>query len=486
MIRKSVSVAIAPVLRNMMRNSIAMESLPDTPIDHLTDMVDPKSAEVVELIYGKDSPVEAEATIEAVSIMAEDSVPHAIAVEDIVTRGASIFNVAISVTQEEVIPAIGLLVDNIKTDIDKHMHPKVSIDAVQISPLITSSTIANAIAHYRGSDMNFTLAEATIKFGKELTEQDVVSRLETGSPELNQYIANLIAEKPENWVVSAIMNVCGGFDGEGYDNPARGVDSEHRPLVYPKIESMDAAIIGFLFCCNAEEDIPEGIKMSATDFEMALTNIKIAIAKAYNFVVDQLVQAVTNNNILVPQLITKNPTTSTNVKVIASQYEKLLSANGTNEAVLGQIVSDTNPTLFTLKNLIENKDALTAEWERYVKAYTINRKADISDHIKGIIVAHADRIAKEANAKGHVNVDREALREDVLELLGDGNVQPDTVYPLVVKIVAGRIYGSYKSNHIIYHIEKRLAEAPDMPVRTAAYLALVDLVVDWTLSQVEH
>lgn len=486
MIRQNTRNAVAPVLRNLVKRNLSLEAVDGTVLSTMVEsatVVEPEAV-VATLPVAEGETVSETAVVDgildATVEQAATSPVHSGITDELIARGAAVFGEAIAKTQSIVVPAIGRLIDTVTHRLSVKLVPPHEVRAISIPALMVNQQIVGMFENYAAAP------EQTLKAIDglpALDEQALLTYTETGSTELNGIIADTIASHPDGWLVYVYDSLLRNNVADNGAFLSLTYYDTHR-RVRNTLDTMDAVVLAAIIAQNIGLNPPEGISMPPEQLESIVTDFKICMARAWAVVANEITRMAQNQLVVMSPWVLSEQPTMTDIVVLREQYEKALEAGLTPEALKGAKVSGETLSILGLPTLLARKDAFVQEWQQYQTEYESRGNREASAALSELTIEEFRRILDEhpVVAEGY---DIDTVMAKAKAYLNNYAITRENMYDVAVKLIADFAYGCYKSNHIIYHMDRVLDDNPTMQPRTAAYLATVDMVTDWAVKQLK-
>lgn len=487
MIRQNTRNAVAPVLRNLVKSNLSLESVEGTPIGSMVESItiaEPDAVVETIAVEPGSEPTQTDvvnAVLDATVEQSENSPVHSIVGDELISRGTAVFGEAIFKTQTVVVPMIGQLIDNVTHNLAVSFVPPHSVVQISMPALMAHPQV---IAMMENGAAAATQQLRAINGLAPLSEEQLVEYLETGSAELNDLIADTIANHQPGWLVyvydSLLRNSvvdCGAeLPLTFYDNTQRRVSNT--------LDTMDAVVVAAVLAGNIAINPPEGLTQTPEELDAATTDLRICLAHAWAIVANAITDMVKSDYVVLSPWLTAQQPKLTEIFVLAEQYTKALDAGVTPETLLGGKIENAQLALLPIAVLAEKREEYSTAWSKYLAEYetrgTLNASAELS-----VLVLDQFRALLDNDRPQAEGYDIDTVMAKAKDYLNNYGITQENLYDVAVKLVAEFAYGCYKSEHIIYHMDKVMSTNPTMAPRTAAYLAAIDMITDWAVKQLK-
>lgn len=491
MLRKNAIAAAMPVIRNLHKLNVSLEAIEESPLGDLVAESMPTDI-VAEVIEGQEVPT-AEIAANAVETAATITPIHSLVNDNTCAAGAEFVKTAISTARNLVIPTIGKLADAVASRLSMSAVPPQTISEVGVSglavykPLIDQ--VENAAFGGGGVDMPKPVTAMPV-----LAAADLMQYLSVADTQLTERITAVLSGHPDSYLSNVATNIIRGstVDIVGEFAPVYRVNEVGSLSPSLTLYSLDPLLLAWIMLGNLKDNPPGNVEVSLGDWQEACLAARMSISYAIMAILGRVVNLIAKDWLLVPRGLIAPPdvdlwrTNTHTIYVLDRQYEKYLDANGTADAVLAAAVAKKSEGELDVPNLLRNNETLTAAWGEYCATYARNARIEASDTMSTAICrAVREHLSDNPPSIETSSRDRLQIGEAVDAYVKDRVLNSDTLYPTIAHVVGCIMYDKTDAHHIVYHLDRVCKEQPDLSPRTAAYLAVVEMVADWTLCQMK-
>ncbi len=429
------------------------------------------------LVEASDDAVDLTESISFNSMLKDSggSIPHDLAMEEIVKLASDAVSTMLNVTRNVVRPIIVDQTEMLDVFLDeelKHGHRHeilpVFLENAFANPSITSLTDRYAETPVR--DVLRGTALFPERDGAELLEL-----IKTGISRIDVDIATILDDLPPEFLVNHYNHTFRGFPKP----PESGLDEQAQQRI-----DRAGAMISFFIAKRFHEETPEGVEVSAAEFAEA---VAIQMSQAGR----RIYRIVSQREAFIRQqrLILSMPTASqTNrpIIVVGEVYNQYLKEGGKPEWLMGAcLAGERAPTPNTLNAESEMFQRMYERAERLHKSQ--NNAKRVSAMVSGMRKQLLTYISAVDESDKSIIIDtKEVLRKRANEVLESVAVHANlSTYEYVRKVVCSVFFPHTQSFRILSDIDAHAAKNPSLTPREAATLTTIDLVCEWVASQIE-
>lgn len=242
-------------------------------------------------------------------------------------------------------------------------------------------------------------------------------------------------------------------------------------------QNYDDSLIGFLFLTRLQADIPEGVNMDLAEYRAYIAELLAEAAKAINWVLQRRMRDM-KMQFLVYSTVPKGE--GAEIFVNGDIYGQWLEAGGTPETLLAAAALNAN---LGYRELLANKDALTAEWSRLYATFVAAAQANA---YKAAITAIRSKVAKEIadGDESQQAFSKPEMHERLEKEIGEGSAAIlEDLYTYCRHVVCQVFFPHMDVESVLKEIDALGRQQPDITPPEAAYHAVIRHVTRWLAAQ---
>lgn len=295
---------------------------------------------------------------------------------------------------------------------------------------------------------------------------------------------------PEEGYAAALATGIGRFDDEIADFLGQGAEarletvwsnlfsqSNLRSLsvaLRPSYDRIDDIILTFLYARRLQENIPAGINMDPMQWKLYVATMMAQAGRAILRVLERRAADVRNMQLVIDAPAGSEP--CGDIIVINDVYTRWLEEGGSPELLFGACMSDRK---FIYRDLLARKEDLARIWKA---EYTMLQARSAANRFNELVVGLRAAGTKAINdlPDDVLVTDRGSLHASLATFMT--HVKPkhlEAVYDISRKLVCRVLFGHTDAEAILYAIDKAAADHPELDIREAALLAVIDYVAVW-------
>lgn len=260
-------------------------------------------------------------------------------------------------------------------------------------------------------------------------------------------------------------------------------------LIQDTSEGTDAAIVVFLVAKRVHNDPPEGTGVALSAYNQTLADLRNQAALRIDQGIESYARAVRTG--LLIQRIDHNE-----VQVTDVVYEKWLQAGGHQGILFGALLADRPPRF--LGDITERADEFKKLWEQVNAMLTAKARNNRFVTIKQILRERGEKVIADnmATIFNVVAAEGQEVSKDLpayqqaIQCLGefvDGVREPDfkDIWTLCTKLICRSAFYYTSAEQILLGIDQACKDNPDIDIREAALISLIEYVTDFVCNQIE-
>lgn len=494
MIRKPISLAIAPIA-----NSITERGLVITPKENTV------LAELVKWSYditNTDGIVSTEAenvdmlVTETANVVSDGMGGHGAAIDAEVSTTSEILARQLRYVKEVAKPTIDAIYAAVTDRVSNADEESVEIIEYSMPDLYNSEAIGALLSVYKHHNYR-AIRSAKIKGFPERDEKELLDLIGTGSPGFDSLVIDIITAHPVGWVEQVYNDhfVKDSWDKVAYDTT---LNSEVN-LYAPGINNLDEYLIIFRLA-EALSDAPhDSYKGPLSEYRARVSAKLRAAAVAMILTIAEYNKQVSNET-----LVLKYDHNCITVNAII--YHKYLDNGGLPEAILGAAQSES-PRPYKLNEFKERTVKFVASHNRFLQQRAIRNDANVvtslryaikyamHDLIDGPLASQLPNLVNYLNSEqpevsdsGTVSdINDRTWYSAVNKLVEEVPARSLTESPYLVirKLLNKLAWPGTNIDSILTAIDSELEKHPDLDPREGAYRATIRILVRHYLKQVD-
>lgn len=238
--------------------------------------------------------------------------------------------------------------------------------------------------------------------------------------------------------------------------------------------SADDCIIAFLFARRLQDEIPEGIDMDPTAWKLYTSTIQAQAGRAVLRVLERRSYDVRTGTLVIDSPLSADA--CGDILVVGDVYNRWLEEGGTPEVLFGACMSDSR---YGYRDLITQKEELLRVWKN---EHTLLQAKAAANRFNELLIGLRAAGTKAINELSDEQIvsDRGALHSSLATFMT--HVKPkhlEAIYDISRKLVCRVLFGHTDAEQILYAIDTAAAANPDLDIREAALLGVVDYTAIW-------
>lgn len=291
----------------------------------------------------------------------------------------------LTVLRETVIPAVETIASKVQMSIQERFPTMLEIKTLPVSDVYYSRLISEFLKNYPAE----LVRDATTLNGlSDRDETEIAKLLNTGVTSLNQFIVDVIASHPTNWLEEIYQRYFQAGD-------RMKINTRFDPVSgYSLLDEM--LIVHVLArSIQANNVVDAGINMSLNEYNLALANLIVATGSTLNRCIQRLTLAKQAG--VVVAFVDRN---SGITYVYGDAYDQYLQQGGLPEAVLGAI--EAGQTSAVVSELLSNqatfKTAAEDLYQKQLRVIEMDYFPSISRSITPIAIEYFGSLPAEKQA----------------------------------------------------------------------------------------
>lgn len=476
MIPQSNAKSAISVAQEFDRRGLIMAAVPGTPLDKLVNLSNALPlSQAASTEYLPDAGI-----IEAASAGFLDGAPseHTLELDALGTQIASAVTQHLNFAKNVVRPVVEELVNEVQADINAlTIHPEYSLDVVTIDlpePMISSS-FEEMVEEF--SDVSYMPINGYMSL-PSMNPIEIMEHMVTGVSDIDESITTWATRRGDSFIQSV-------WDTVFTHEPTQ---ARFEILVSNQDTGIDASIAVFLLCKRLYDNPPEGTPISLVKYNEQIAELRNQAALRIHHGYEDYARS--NSLGLVIRKVTKNE-----LFVNGEVYRKWIEQGGKNAVLFGSVLSDRPAKYVADLNAKASEFVQTWEQHNHMLSVTVRNKRFVC--YKTILLERTEQVISNnlkecfgpvANNRP-LTTELEEVKQGVecLKAYIDTLTEQDfnNLWTVCTKAAcrAGFFYTSAEC--ILFGIEKACKENPNIEIREAALLSLVEYVTDYVCDQIQ-
>lgn len=403
---------------------------------------------------------------------------HSRAIDEYVSEISRSVTAHISYAKNVVKPAVIEMAENVQKSLSqtRAASAEFNIKIVDLPMPMQNSSFEDAVSSY--SEKTLLDPETDLNLGEMTTEQ-LLALIQTGSSQQDTDIGLWFAGLSSDLIACVWGNIFRDFKAS--KPPCIKKISE---LLLDKKTGVDAALLTYLAARKLFEEIPEG-----TGVSLPVYKNKVAQIRDYSGIVLFREYSRYNASLKNGSLILSTDVNRKSVNVNGVVYREWLKTGGSNEVILGMLVSNQN--LFNTNLINEKASKFKDAWNTY-EQYSITEQRNSSFNT-------FKQALKLSFSAGMANMSPEetALKEEKPEMFAQIDTYFSDELALIrtndmhdvnltcMKLVCRSRYFYTSAEKILQSINDAMHANPNMNIRDAAAVAAIEYITDYVSDQIK-
>jgi len=320
-------------------------------------------------------------------------------------------------------------------------------------------------------DLPYDVPKLAMKL-PDLTVTEIIELMKSGSGDLDNDITEWASVKGDSFFISIWENI---FQIKQAGLTDR-VPVTFRSFVYDAPDSLDNALAIYLLSRRLADSPLPNTEMNLTSFNSLIIDYRnqsgARLSHAFNEFdkvnkISQLVRSVDGNKTIVNE----------------SVYRRWIDAGGENEILFGNIL--VQPFSSTVDEINSKAPMLKAEWNKYSALTSVVERNRLFTRTKEFLLAHfREQIRNVTEGEEATIGNREIILKKFTDLIDE--VREDEtkdLWALCLKLVCKARFYKTDAERILSGIERIKKENPQVSVREAAAISLLEYINYWISTQ---
>lgn len=326
-----------------------------------------------------------------------------------------------------------------------------------------------------------------------LTTVQLAALVETGSPEINEYLTNCMTTTVATGELGAFIYRY-LFEGDGRSRLPVEIFELRNLLrdIYGDYAVLEGLMLAYYMGKGLVANIPEGTNAAINELERRMGLVTSLIGLMIYGILDKHRESITAKVLLpvsYPHVDRDTGRVNATSKIIVNKevYASFLADGGCPEILFGAMVSDRETDM---ASLLAGNERYCKEYEKFValnRSYTTSSKLSI--HTTAIRDEFYKAVSDTEELKGIDKAGGIFLRlDDKLKRMGANDIStPECLYAYIKSLVCSCVFPTNPDvEKVISDIDNFVcAEGEELTVSEIATFVLIDLIVDWLTDQIE-
>lgn len=400
--------------------------------------------------------------------------PHDFAMDDVVEIARTAVRGHVTFARTVVAPAVEELVCKTAETLNE-MTPSSLLGMEVVvweapAPLVNSA-LDTLVRRY--SETPYDIPALAMKL-PDLPVSDILPLLQSGAKGLDDDVAAWAAAKGESFFLNLWEHVFQIKQAELNERQSR----TFRDFIEDREQGWDYALGIFLLARRLADEVLPGTSMSESAYTSLMVEFRNQAGAKLCRVLDELDQIDKN------QILVRTHTDTTTI-VNGTVYRAWIEAGGDNEVLFGNLL--TLPAKVSVEQINAEAAALKAAWQRHAMLTATVESNRRFERIKEILLRHFESQMRSISEGEEATL---ANRETVLKLFREQVAQMRTddmadLWTLCLKLVCRSRFFRTDAERILSGIERVKRENPNIDVREAAAVSVIEYIGYWVSSQLK-
>lgn len=355
---------------------------------------------------------------------------------------------------------------------------KFNIEVNDLPEPLTNGAFESSLSKFK--EKKFFEPEKRLKLGAR-TSEEIFELLQTGSKEFDGKLAVWYA------------TLSPAFIGSIWGNYFGTTDQPVTDLVTPYLvtnatgskDSDNTAILVYLIAQKLQGDVPKDANVALAFYNDAVYELMEAAGIVILGIYDRYTLSINTNTLV--EFISYDRKTA---RVNGTVYREWLKTNGSNEAILGMLTTNTNARV--VPDFAENSEAFKAAWYQYEEvSATVARNNSYNRFVMALRTSYGMLAIGDASEqekallleKPEVAGQMEQYLEE--ELNNIKNVDLENVNDTCLRVMCRSRFFYTDAEKFLTSINNATKANPLIDVRTAALVATIEYVTDYVANQMQ-
>lgn len=481
MLSKTALQSAASIVSNLSNKGMVLQAVSGSPVGELVDACYTPAVDNKHSLQDKCSSDIVNMICESSAKPVYDDVPvHDKKKDELTTIVANTILGNLSFTRNRVKPIIVSVVDEVVAE-----QQKAGISIANVMSVIpdtyeaiwSSPGLAALVERFRDIPRLGKMGKTNVFPAK--TEGELIEMLKTGSSRVDGEVLKLV-EEVGSQMLSAVWNDFFAIRPDWNEEASASYFNGFGPLFRRR------ALIAHLFANRLAKEVPEGVSLSAGDYDFMVSSIIAQTGQTINNIMDFRERQVKAKNLVIqwPLPGTEYRTTlvdSAQLVVNADVYDQWLKAGGCPEILFGAAITDRNQSF---DGLLDDSDRYKNAWKQRA-AYV--RSAQAMEMYRKTVEALKMAVTRQINALEDEDLVH-GTREHHHKALGAylANVSPrdvDDLYEIAKRVVCHSMFSHRDCLLILDTMDDIGEKEPDLNAREIATLATARILGHFLAAQ---
>ena len=337
-------------------------------------------------------------------------------------------------------------------------------------PLLNSS-IEDAVKKFE--ELPFDVPAMNLKL-PNISATEIIDLMKSGSGGLDKDIAEWAAGKGDSYFINLWENVFQQKQADLKDTKL----VTFREWIYGGQNDIDNALAIFLLARKLMDNPLPETEMNLVSFNKTIVEFRNHSAYRLFIALTEL-DNINKNGVLI-RSVNKNVTT-----VNGSVYDSWITAGGENEILFGNSLNSS--TIVSVQDFNEKGAELKALWNRHaVLTATVERNRTFT-RTKEVLLKHFNEQMRTITEGDEATLENRARITEAFEVCLQGLREDELndLWDACLKLLCASRFAKTDTRRILLGIERVKKENPNIDVREAAAISVIEYVADWIASQLQ-
>lgn len=480
MIREETAHSLSPLLNKLEASGVRLKVMENTPLAELADATIAGMYSMEPLNGSSDGSLPERDTIslllEASREKNQDGIcEHDVVMDEVVETVAKTVSKNLDGARNIIVPKIKDVAEEAKKQFDEIGMRQVI--PVAVAPDYLKDTWYNPFIAGMFEKFVDVEPENVDLIGNfpDLTGADLQALMKNDTARWDEELAKFLGNFPDGYLEETYRRV--------FSRRSDGAYTYLTELTNTSRGDRDRTLLVHLMARRLLADVPEGVRMDIANYRLYLNRVIAQTGRACMRFREAREKEITRKTLVMRYPIPSiSAVEDGEITVVGAVYKQFLEAGGSPEVILGAYATDRERD-FTA--LLEKAEAYKNAWLRYVRLFekrvAENKLANTISSFRRAMINEINEMAEDEE----LVIDADHAKQRLTDLLSSiKENDTDDFYIIARKLVCRVLYAHTDGEKILCAIDKITEDNPEMDIREAALLAMVDIVADWVSAQI--
>jgi hypothetical protein len=401
-------------------------------------------------------------------------VRHDVAMDEFVKASSDTVLKNMNLAKNVVNPMVQAVVDQATAVADgsgKEDYLPMSVEPFYYASIFSNPLLVEMVSKYDG----FPVVNQDLTLGlPKFTVEQIRAAAKTGNPRFDEDVEAFTKAMGDDEIMTTFQGAFGGGQMPYY--------TRLNEMLSTRPGNAGRVALLFLLSSHFLNDIPDGLNMELDLYRAYMSTIMAQSARAV-----AAAMRLRNDNVRMKYMVMEAPykrddqSLRGTFKVNGDVYNQYLKDGGTPEALFG--AANSGMTGFDAKDLIENNGKYAESWRRTFElirtASDYKRFNYFLDGLRQAMLTQIEELDESLRMADN-GLYRQRLVTELTNIKGGGIKEP---WKIARKLVCRVFFPHTDAERILSAIDAQSKAHPELDVREAATLALIETVSKWVATQ---